>query len=108
MHLALQRGELVAVDLVPPLRNVDEFDVWAQAGTYAVQVWQGSVKMNGYPGRCGRKAPSTLLAAGQRCNRIVVRSALSAGTHLLVQTTSVCSFARWPAGRTRLRCGVPR
>jgi hypothetical protein len=40
MRLAPQRGELVDVALVPPLRSADNFDVWAQAGACAVQFWQ--------------------------------------------------------------------
>jgi hypothetical protein len=40
MRLAPQRGELVNVELAPPLRNADNFDLWEQAGTHAVQFWQ--------------------------------------------------------------------
>ncbi len=40
MRLAPQRGELVEVALAPPLRNADNFDLWEQAGAYAVQFWQ--------------------------------------------------------------------
>ncbi len=40
MRLAPQRGELVNVELAPPLRNADNFDLWEQAGACAVQFWQ--------------------------------------------------------------------
>lgn len=40
MRLAPQRGELVNVELVPPLRSADNFDLWEQAGAYAAQFWQ--------------------------------------------------------------------
>ncbi len=40
MRLVPQRGELVTVELVPPLRSADNFDLWEQAGACAVQFWQ--------------------------------------------------------------------
>lgn len=40
MRLAPQRGELVNMELVPPLRSADNFDLWEQAGACAVQFWQ--------------------------------------------------------------------
>jgi hypothetical protein len=40
MRLAPQRGELVNVELAPPLRNADNFDLWEQAGAYAVRFWR--------------------------------------------------------------------